>query len=282
MLFKNKNKKSLPVYVKESPNLAFCTQVLKLKSLHYGYWDQKEELNLENIRKAQERYTETMINLIPDGVKSVLDVGCGIGDVSFKLAEKGYTVTSISPDINHKKFIDNSPHTIEFHHKKFEDFRSDNKYDLILMSESQNYFDTDTGFKQCKKYLKPGGYLLVSGMFRKRHTQEFELARNIDNEYIKKAEEYNLSLTKNIDITSNVLPTLEYTGRILSEYIDPTLNIIKRYFGKGTQFKIKLLKMFFANEFWHIKKNYEYYLERLNPELFQEYVRYIRLLFINK
>lgn len=281
MAFKNRKNKSLPVNVKENAKFAFCTEVLKLKSLHYGYWDRKEKLSLENVQNAQERYTETMLDLIPEGTESILDVGCGIGDVSFRMAEKGYKVTSISPDINHKRFFDDSPLSIEFHNNKFEEFQSENKYDLILMSESQNYFDTDTGFQQCKKYLNPGGHLLVSGMFRKKDVQNFEKVRNIDEDYIKKAEEYDLILLKKFNITKNVLPTIEYADHMYKEYIVPSINILKRFMKNGTQFKIKLLKMFFAKEFWHIKKSQEYYEERFDPEQFLEHVKYLRLVFKN-
>jgi len=78
--------------------LFFCTEVLKLKSLQYGYWEQEEKLDLESIRRAQQHYTETLLEMIPEDVHNILDIGCGIGDNARALAAKGYHVTAISPD----------------------------------------------------------------------------------------------------------------------------------------------------------------------------------------
>ena len=49
-------------------------------------------------------------------------------------------------------------------------------------------FDADVGFQQCRGYLKRGGYLLVSGMFRKSNTEAFKETINIEKEYIQKAK----------------------------------------------------------------------------------------------
>ena len=103
--------------------LMLCTEVLKLNSLHYGYWKKNEELNLKNLRIAQKRYTDHLLKLIPKGTKSVLDVGAGIGDNSLALATKGYNVISLSPDKNHKKYFGKyKDKNIKFLNVKFNGF----------------------------------------------------------------------------------------------------------------------------------------------------------------
>ena len=76
--------------------LFFCTEILKLTSLHYGYWEESErltedgkKLTLDCLRGAQQKYTDMLIEAIPEDVKSILDVGCGIGDVSRALSKIG-------------------------------------------------------------------------------------------------------------------------------------------------------------------------------------------------
>jgi hypothetical protein len=48
--------------------------------LHYGYWDDPENttLNLDEVRKAQIRYTDYLVSSMPSGLHTVLDVGCGV------------------------------------------------------------------------------------------------------------------------------------------------------------------------------------------------------------
>jgi MPBQ/MSBQ methyltransferase len=259
--------------------LLFCTDVLRLRSLHYGYWDLKEEIDLERMRDAQARYTETLLQIIPERVETILDVGCGVGDVASALAQKGHTVTAVSPDRNHAQFFaERNGGRLSFHNVKFEDFASDQKYDLVLMSESQNYFAMDTGFGQSKKHLGRGGYLLVSGIFKRGGGDIFE-GCHVEEEYIRRAESYGLILEKYIDITENTLPTLEFANQLYKEYFTPSLRILARYLENRTQSKMKLLKLLFAKELRHLAQAMEYYEERFDPGLFQERMRYLRLLF---
>ena len=53
--------------------------ILKLEHLHYGYFRDGLEANVSNLKKAQENYEELLISNIPEGTKSILDVGCGAG-----------------------------------------------------------------------------------------------------------------------------------------------------------------------------------------------------------
>ena len=69
--------------------LFLCSEILKLPSLHFGYWEKDDALNMENMRKAQVRYNEQVATHVPAGVSSILDVGCGVGDISGYLSGKG-------------------------------------------------------------------------------------------------------------------------------------------------------------------------------------------------
>ena len=145
--------------------LLFCVNVLKLNSLHYGYSDAPERLTLDSARAAQKRYTQTLLDAFPGDVKRVLDVGCGIGDNARAMVERGYAVTAVSPDANHEAYFAAHPCAgLRFVRSKFEALSLSGQFDLVLMSESQNYFDADAGFAQVRRYLRPGGYLFISGM----------------------------------------------------------------------------------------------------------------------
>jgi len=260
--------------------LFICSDILKLKSLHYGYWDDDQELTLDNVRKAQHRYTSELIKVIPPDVAHVLDVGCGIGDNARALAGQGFRVTALSPDKNHRKYFENRKgHSIAFHNQRFEEFRAAQKFDLILMSESQNYFEAQIAFQQCLELLNPGGHLLICGMFRKQETSVFKHVRNVENEFIEKAALHGLHLKNHVDITDHVLPTLKFANQAHREYLEPSFALLKHYFGQTSPWKLRLLKFFCGKELKNLRKIYKYYHEFFDPTLFKQHVRYLTLLF---
>ncbi|NPV42059.1 MAG: glycosyltransferase [Anaerolineae bacterium] len=259
--------------------LFFCTEVLKLNSLHYGYWEEKEKLNLESIRRAQKRYTETLLEMIPADVHEILDIGCGIGDNARALAERGYRVTAISPDKVHAAYFkDTNPARIQFFNTAIEDFIPNRQFDLVLMSESQGYFAMDMGFSQSMRCLRPGGYLLVSGIFKQDDRSGFR-GSHIEDEYIACAQTYGLVKKDYRDITGNTLPTLQYAFDCYNHYLEPLNQTLLHFIGKTGEIKLKLLKTLFATEFRNFEAVRRYYEEHFNPVLFQEKMRYARILF---
>jgi len=262
--------------------LFFATEVLKLDSLHYGFWNPGEKLTLENLRKAQNRYTETLLELIPVGVKQVLDVGCGIGDISQALAQKNYKVVAISPDKNHAKFFDKEVPRITFHNSKFEDFQTSDLFDLILMSESQNYFDKDVGLKRSNQLTKPGSYLLISGMFKKPSDSSvgaLHSSHSLESEYIEKAGNYGFKLVKRVDITEQVIPTLQLARQAMDKHIPPISEMFDSYLKSRSPLKYSILKLVFRKQIKDYEKAVAYYKKRTDVPLFKKNVNYLRLLF---
>ena len=266
--------------------LFFCTEILKLNSLHYGYWEKSEKpteggnkLTLDRLRGAQQKYTDILIDAIPKNVKSILDVGCGIGDVSRALVKSEYDVTAISPDSNHAKYFENYLSKLTFLQTKFEDLNIDNKFNLILMSESQNYFPAEIGFRQCTTLLLPKGYLLVSGMFKKDSGSEIaEIANTIDD-YAKAAEKHGLLLIENIDITQNILPTIDFIHKSMERYVKPSVTMINQFISSIAPVKSWFIKVFFRKQINKTLQIYSYYRRRTDPLFFEKNIVYARLLF---
>ncbi len=266
--------------------LFFCTEILKLNSLHYGYWAESEKLTegdnkltLECLRDGQQKYTDMLIKAIPKNVKSILDVGCGIGDVSRALSKLEYDVTAISPDSNHAKYFENDLSQLTFLQTKFEDLDIDNKFDLILMSESQNYFPTEIGFRQCTTLLSPEGYLLVSGMFKKDSSSKIAEVPNTIEEYAAAAERHNLLLIKNVDITQNILPTIDFIYESMQNYVEPSAKMLSQFISSIAPLKSWFIKFFFRKQINTTLQLYNYYRKRTDPLFFQKNIVYARLLF---
>ncbi len=266
--------------------LFFCTEILKLTSLHYGFWEESDKLTeddkkitLECVRNAQQKYTDMLIEAIPKEVKSILDVGCGIGDVSRALSKLEYDVTAISPDTNHAQYFENRFSKLTFFQTKFEDLNIDNRFDLILMSESQNYFPTEIGFRQCSSFLLPRGYLLVAGMFRKDSGSKIVEVPNTIEDYIQIAGEYGLLLIENVDITQNILPTVSFIYESMENYVEPGIKMLNQFISSMAPVKSALIKFIFRKQINKSAQIYNYYRKRTDPLFFQENLVYARLLF---
>ena len=135
--------------------LYFVTEVLHLRSLHYGYWDggrARTGVDLEEMAEAQARFTERLVDFVPPDVKTVLDVGAGIGDNAHALARLGHRVKAISPDGNHQSYFDEiGDPNVSFERSTFEAFESEDRFDLVLFSESHRYFDRRFGLERARQ-----------------------------------------------------------------------------------------------------------------------------------
>ena len=71
----------------------FC----KTEDLHFGLWTDDLEPVVDNFKAAQENYSRHLIDHIPTGVKTILDVGSGGGNLAAALLAEGYSVDCVSP-----------------------------------------------------------------------------------------------------------------------------------------------------------------------------------------
>lgn len=259
--------------------LMFATRVLKLESLHYGLWQPNQQLSIDEYKRAQQNYTDTLVKFIPKGVKTILDVGSGIGDNARALVKHGYTVTAISPDKQHARYYKNTfKGKLKFHNVKYEDFETAKKFDLVLMSESQNYFTKDVCINKTYELLNPGGYFFISGKFRRKNSSEFKLITNVEKTFLAEAKAKGFILTKQHDITKETLPTIRLFRKLYDDYAVPIQEILQTYLKSLPGLKQNLIKL--AIKVFGGKENKinDFYKEHLDAELFAKHIKYTRIL----
>src|SRR5690625_2597288 len=131
--------------------------------LHWGYWEDGDALDLTGVRACQERYVDVLMSHIPSDVKTILDVGCGIGAVAKRLQAVGYDVVGMSPDpYQQQLFLERTDNEIPFVLSRFEDWEPDRQFDMILMSESVQYIPLDPFFTKARAVFWPGGFMIYS------------------------------------------------------------------------------------------------------------------------
>jgi SAM-dependent methyltransferase len=212
-------------------------------------------------------------------VERVIDVGCGMGDVARAMARRGKTVVALSPDRNHGQYVAGSHPDLTFVNEKFETFMATEPADLVLMSESQNYFDTVAGLRQVRRCIRPGGYLLISGMFVKEPCAEFRDIINTEGGYFEAAADHGFDVIKRSDITEEVSPTLEFARRSLEQFVEPLPRLLDHYMRARSPVKYWFLRTFFRRQFKDYQRTLDYYHKRFDQALFKEKVRYLRVLF---
>ncbi|MBW4629357.1 MAG: methyltransferase domain-containing protein [Brasilonema octagenarum HA4186-MV1] len=184
--------------------------------LHYGYWEtlphSGEELTLTSLRAAQQAYTDKLFSFIPQGISTVLDVGCGIGGNAKYLLERGFAVEGLAPDaLQQEKFLKNTNGQVPFYLTRFEDFQQTHSYDLILFSESSQYIAVDDLAQGAARLLSSGGYLLIADMMRSDPEYQEGIFSNchVTSDLQEALERAGFTLIKAEDISNSVAPTID-------------------------------------------------------------------------
>ncbi|MBL4711806.1 MAG: methyltransferase domain-containing protein [Gammaproteobacteria bacterium] len=196
--------------------LRFYNQVLGLDHLHYGIWNEDDELTIANLKIAQQRYEDLIVDAIPDGVTTILDVGCGTGELSKRLANAGYQVEGLSPDINQKDLYSIKTNGRPFHFYRFEEFKPTLRYDCIIMSESGQYIPIEMLFTTAALVLNPGGFLINIDYFVLDNADGVlgKSGHNL-NRYISEADNNNFTMIIDNDITAKIVKTLDFSKQLV-------------------------------------------------------------------
>jgi len=201
--------------------------------LHYGYWEplptSSEGLTMAHLPAAQEAYVAKLLSFIPEGIKTVLDVGCGIGGNATYLLDRGFTVEGLAPDLfQEERFIDRTKGRAPFHLVRFEDFQATRTYDLLLFSESSQYIAADDLAEGAARLLKGGGYLLLADMMRSDANYDEGIFSNchVTSELQAAMVQAGFNLVKAEDISTWVAPTIDLYVEIFRTFGLTTIKYI--------------------------------------------------------
>ena len=187
--------------------LRFYADVLGLEHLHYGLWD-GDPATLDGLKAAQERYTDHLIGLIDPDVRRVLDCGCGIGSTALKLRAAGFEVEGLTPDPDQRERFE-ARTGLTCHRARFQDFRADRPYDLVLMSESCGYIPLDGIFPALARVAGGGRWLLADLFTHYKDGSELTKSGHLLEDFLARCGAAGLERVYQEDITERVIPTLD-------------------------------------------------------------------------
>ncbi len=225
---------------KKRNTLSKFNHIFRNEESHYNRkkLHSKKILNLEDesfFRRVNLKFIKMLGNVKS---KVILDVGCGRGNLSFYLAQKGAHVIGI--DLS-KNFINYCKNQMKILNLKI-DFRimnaqipdfEDNSFDLIVGSRIVHHLpDTELFFHECERLLKKKGFITFIEPLKKNPIV------NMNRKYLKPKErtfyEHPLFL-------SEVMNAKKVFGNIQhAEYffISPSAMLFNRLFKKPRIFKI--------------------------------------------
>jgi SAM-dependent methyltransferase len=252
---------------------------LKSEYLHYGYFKDGLEADISNLKKAQDNYAELIFSNIPQGVKTILDVGCGSGKTAQQLVAKGYTVDCVSPGQILTDYAKNMlGDTVNFFQCKFEELDTDKKYDLVLFSESFQYIPMDKGIPGALNLLNPGGYIIASDFFHTDREGKSKLGGGHDYQtWLEKKESFPIKTLVEKDITAETSVTIDLVNQLNAEVIKPVWTSAWALGEDRFPFVIKMVRKLYRKKLQKMED--KHFTGQRNGEMFRKYKKYVFYLF---
>lgn len=231
---------------------------LNLEHLHYGYWTNDLEVKVANLYAAQENYAKFLISHIPEGAHTILDVGCGTGQLAKTLIDMGYQVDCVSPSHffteQARGLLGNESHIFEC---LYEQVETENLYDVILFSESFQYVDIEETLRQTVGFLNRDGYMLICDFFKKDTPWKSTISGGHPlKKFYDIVSKYPLRLIKDLDITKQTSPNIDIMDDAFQKAVQPSVILALQLLDNRHPFTSKFLKWVYKKKINKIKRKY--------------------------
>ena len=254
--------------------LKFLHQAFGLEALHFGLFEDGLSHDVAGVREAQKAYTRTLVGLVPEDARTVLDVGCGVGGTSRALLARGFAAEGLSPDPYHQEsFAKTCGGAVPFHLTTFEGFTPGRTYDCLLFSESPQYIDKDRFFPKACELSSSGGSIVLADFF-KREPNEFYPDSFWVDDFVRKAGASGWRVDYHRDITKEVLPSLE-VSRTFMVYGQRLYSVVTDAARRKSPVLSKLASLFVGRKLRAVRRLlFENLPRRLDSDEFERTMRY--------
>ena len=233
---------------------------LGTRDLHYGLWQDDLEVCIQNLPAAQQRYSDFLISHIPEDVKRILDVGCGAGGLASELLARGFEVEGVSPSpLLSEAAQQQAGEGFKIHQGRFEDVRfdQDQKFDMVMFSESFQYINLDSVFENAMRRLNPGGYILICDFFKTGAAGRSVIGGGHSLKKFRVAlENSGLEVLADEDITRETAPNLDIVDQMGRELLYPTFKLIGYAFDSNHPWLAKLFRWKYQKKIKKINRKY--------------------------
>ncbi len=117
---------------------------------------------------ANAKYEVILSWLKRNKIKTILNAGCGSGELSFILASKGYAVTGFDLDRDYIDLANKNAQKMKVKNCSFkasgiENYKSLTKYDCVIATDVLEHIENDKyAFEKMVSFAKPGGSVIIT------------------------------------------------------------------------------------------------------------------------
>ena len=255
---------------------------LNTEDLHYGYWPNSKEANVQNLAEAQEAHSQLIIDHVPNKTRSILDVGSGSGNLALKLLNLDYNVDCVIPsEFLAEQVAVKLGNRGKIYTCGFEKVDDSKKYDLMLFSESFQYVKLGESLNKIVKMLNSSGSLLICDFFRRDVPVKSPMGGGHSwNGFLEAVSKHPLNLNVDTDITEETAPTIDLLAQFNTDVLSPISEMSGEYL---LDHYPKITKLFR----WKFKKRLDkihniYLSGNVNGESFKQFKEYHLLIYEKK
>jgi SAM-dependent methyltransferase len=251
---------------------------LNMQDLHYGYWPEGLPVEPRNMAEAQARYTEFLMAHIPDGVRSVLDVGCGAETRLANYSSVDFGSIACRPTVFSRASRERSGSRATIFETRFQDLDTDRRYDLILFSESLLFIPLDQAFAKALSLLTPRGHVLITDIFRVPAEGKSPIGGGHQLPVFRESvARFPLEPVADLDMTDGIAPTFDLLDSAYREAIQPAYRLLLARITHRHPWVMRFVR-------WKFRKSFQRYEDkhfsgRRNGANFKKYKSYRLLLF---
>ncbi|MBM4143454.1 MAG: methyltransferase domain-containing protein [Lentisphaerae bacterium] len=272
--------------------LVLAQTLLDADDLHYGLWDDGLALSVANLRVAQRRYTDMVLEALPPphgpaGPTRALDVGCGTGAMLMRMLDLGYEADGVAPDPMlrekvERRLASRADGRGRVFGCRFEDLARTapgEVYDAALFSESFQYIGLDACFDVLEEILRPGGHAVICDFFRTAAEGDggpgdgtFRGGKKL-SDFQERLRSRPFAVERDTDITARVSPNIALVNDILMRRVAPAAGAVWAYLTSRHPLLCRLARGLFGRRYEE-KVRRKYLSGLRSRETFERYKTY--------
>ncbi len=173
----------------------------------------------DSLPLAQRKLAAALSARLPSAPASILEVGCGLGTLAKELTASGYEVTALSDDAAEiARLQDASGANLTAICCRFEAFRGDQIYDVILLQNSAHYLKSLPLLAKARELLLPNGRLLLADEFINKDDEIFSDPRPVLQYFLQLAERLSFNLLRQTNYTLQATGCIEPMQQLLTDF----------------------------------------------------------------